>query len=202
MNWKLLLLFEHIIIYWVYSGFILYNNKILVDINKLNKYVIMNVISNQIIGSSIFYYFNFDTIESDLLELVPLFWDLLILSFIHSIYFYVLHWLFHIKILYDNIHCTHHTNYITLPHTAIHCHIVEHVFVNIMSVLIGAKIHTCHRNSIILWVWIATISSINTHSGFLRKKNPAKHDYHHLLKNVNYGSGYTFMDKLFGTCKN
>jgi len=201
MDWKISLLIEHIYIYWGYSIYILYKNRKQIKYDKINKPIIFNVVSNQIIGTSVFYYFNIDVIEGTKLELIPLMIDLIILSIIHSIYFYILHYLFHTNFLYRSLHYIHHQNYITYPHTAINCHILEHIFVNIMSVLIGTKIWLCHKNSVVLWVWIATVSSINTHSGFLRKDNPVKHDYHHLLKNVNYGSGYSFMDRFFGTYK-
>lgn len=201
MCWKILLLIEHILLYWGYSFYLMYKNRNLIDNKQFNKYVILNVISNQIVGSSVFYYFNFEIIESESLDLFILLCDIVILSFIHSIYFYILHWVFHTKFLYNSIHYMHHKNYVTVPYTAINCHILEHIFVNLMSVFIGTKIWLCNKNSVIIWVWISTISSINSHSGFLRKETPDRHDYHHLLKNVNYGSGYIFMDKIFGTYK-
>ena len=86
MCWKILLLIEHILLYWGYSLYLMYKNRNLIDNKQLDKYVILNVISNQIVGSSVFYYFNFEIIESESLDLFILLCDIVILSFIHSIY--------------------------------------------------------------------------------------------------------------------
>ena len=125
--------------------------------------------------------------------------DLSILILCQSIYFYFIHRLFHTKFLYKYIHYLHHKNHITIPYTALNCHILEHILVNIMSVFIGTKFWSCHQHSIAIWVWYATKSLVITHSNIIREKNPKTHDFHHLLKNVNFGSGFKFMDKLFGT---
>jgi sterol desaturase/sphingolipid hydroxylase (fatty acid hydroxylase superfamily) len=204
MDWKLILLIEHIIIYWTYSYYLLYKNKIDNKYYVPDKTILFNILTNQIIGTLSFCFFDIKYIISpiqtiNLYTIYIILLDMFILSIFQSIYFYILHRLFHLKIFYMNFHCIHHKNYITVPYSAINCHIIEHIFINIMSVLIGTKFWLCHQNSLIIWVWYATITSVYTHSNIIREKNPMRHDFHHLLKNVNYGSGYEFMDKFFGT---
>jgi len=204
MDWKLLLLIEHIIIYWTYSYYLLYKNKIDNKYYIPNKKILCNILTNQIIGSLPFYFFDIQFIIFpihiiNLYTIYVILLDMFILSIFQCIYFYILHRLFHLNFLYKNIHYIHHKNYITLPYSALNCHIIEHIFINIMSLFIGTKFWSCHQNSFIVWIWYATITSVYTHSNIIREKNPMRHDFHHLLKNVNYGSGYEFMDKLFGT---
>jgi sterol desaturase/sphingolipid hydroxylase (fatty acid hydroxylase superfamily) len=205
-DWRIILLIEHILIYWIYSYYILYNNNVDKKYYIPSKEVLCNVLTNQILGTLTFYFFNLNTINKpieniNLYEIFIIIIDMIILSIIQSIYFYIMHRLFHTKFLYKHIHYIHHKNYITIPYTAVNCDIIEHVLINIMSVLIGTKLWLCHQNSVIIWVWLSTYSSVNTHSNIIRQNNPVRHDFHHLLKNVNYGSGYEFMDKLFGTYK-
>ena len=206
-DWKIILLIEHILIYWLYSYYILYKYNVDKKYYIPSKEVLFNVLTNQIFGSLFFYFFNLYAINKpidniNLFEISVILIDILILSLIQSIYFYILHRLFHTKFLYKHIHYLHHKNYITVPYSAMNCDIIEHIFINIMSVLIGTKLWLCHQNSVIIWVWLSTYSSVNTHSNIIRQDKPVKHDLHHLFKNVNYGSGYKFMDKLFGTYYN
>ena len=70
-----------------------------------------------------------------------------------------------------------------------------------MSAIIGLYFWKCNINSIIIWTYVFTFGTINEHCNIIKNKNQKKHDYHHLLNNVNYGSGFNFMDKLFNTFK-
>ena len=210
------LLIDHIAIYWSYCYYILYTHNIdkKFYIPKLS--VVYNVIVNQSIAPVMLYitnnFFNiidFDHINNKQIDftnfnmviMLVILIDIFVMSICHSIYFYIAHRMFHINILYKNIHYIHHRNIITLPYTVIDAHILEHIFINIFSVVCGLIIWDCHRESFMIWIWIATISSVKTHSCIIRKNSPKKHDLHHLLKHVNYGSGYKFMDKLFNTYK-
>lgn len=210
------LLIDHIIIYWLYSYYVLYSNNIEKKFYIPNLSVIYNVIVNQSIAPIMLYMINdffniidFDHVNNNRIDFtnfnmdifLAILIDIFIMSICHSIYFYIMHRVFHTDILYKNIHYIHHRNIITLPYTALDAHIVEHILINICSVICGLIVWNCYRESFIIWIWIATISSVNTHSCIIRKDSPKKHDLHHLLKYANYGSGYIFMDKLFNTYK-
>ena len=137
MDWKLILLIEHIIIYWTYSYYLLYKNNIDNKYYIPNKKILCNILTNQIIGSLPFYFFDIQFINYpihiiNLYNIYIILLDMFILSIFQSIYFYILHRLFHLKIFYMNFHCIHHKNYITLPYSAVSCHIIEHIFINII----------------------------------------------------------------------
>ena len=58
MDWKLILLIEHIIIYWTYSYYLLYKNKIDNKYYVPDKTILFNILTNQIIGTLSFCFFD------------------------------------------------------------------------------------------------------------------------------------------------
>jgi len=55
--------------------------------------------------------------------------------------------------------------------------------------MIGPLIMSSHLSVIWVWQTVATVTSINTHSGYHLPfmPSPEAHDFHHLRFNVNYG---------------
>ena len=200
-----ILIIEHICIYWIYSLYSMYKNNLFEkfknsEVNKNSFYV---VLTNQIISGMLLYNCDLNVNEFYLntvyIIFITIISDLYMIIFFHTVYFYIVHRLFHLPQLYK-LHKLHHNNIITYPHTALYCHIIEHLLLNCMSVIIGVYIWKCHIYSVFIWVFIFTINTINSHNS-ISHKSIKKHDYHHLLHNVNYGSGFNFMDMIFNTYK-
>jgi sterol desaturase/sphingolipid hydroxylase (fatty acid hydroxylase superfamily) len=113
-------------------------------------------------------------------------------------FFYVYHRIFHLPFLYQRIHKIHH--YWTKP-WAIHamsCHMLEIIFVNILSVMSSPLLYgKPHVKFITLYIALSTLSSTISHSGwgFIARH----HDNHHKYITCNYGV-LGIMDKIMKTC--
>jgi|LakMenE18May11ns_1017448.scaffolds.fasta_scaffold9574646_1 hypothetical protein len=171
MDWKTIVLIEHIFLYWFYSYYLLYKNKLPFKyyIPKIN--VLFNILCNQILGGFIFLYFRISVTSTNIsqinsIDVLFIIIDITVLYIIQYIYYYLM-----CKILNLN-NSRSHDNYINkekdikYPYTTINCHILQHIFVNIISVFIGTNFWYCSNNSVIIWVWLVTIYSIKNHANF------------------------------------
>jgi sterol desaturase/sphingolipid hydroxylase (fatty acid hydroxylase superfamily) len=126
-----------------------------------------------------------------------------------DILFYGLHNLIHTPNLYKMFHKIHHKYNEPFSLTNHYIHPLELILFFIPPVLPGIILNT-H----ITIMWFTTIilnwNGIFIHSGYDFSKNKyldyimpsaKEHDLHHRLYNCNFGSTFTFMDKLFGTYK-
>lgn len=119
-------------------------------------------------------------------------------------WFYFFHRIFHSnKYLYKTIHAHHHYYVEPFAFSGIECHIIEHIFINICSVLFGPFICSffglLSLTSVRLWACLAGITTCVTHSGY-NMFNRAHFD-HHLYLTGNYGLYPYISDKIFKTYK-
>ncbi len=125
---------------------------------------------------------------------------LLVFFIIEDIGFYYAHRLLHHRSLYKHIHKKHHEFTAPCGLAAVYAHPVEHLVCNLTPLLLGPLLMRSHLLTTWLWLAVATINTINSHSGYNLPHLPAAqgHDDHHSLFSVNYGiSG--FFDWLHGT---
>lgn len=103
--------------------------------------------------------------------------------------------MFHHPYLYK-FHKVHHEWKSPIPWSAMYCHPLEHLIVNLGSALIGPlMIGMCIQDTII-WSFVVTYQSLLAHGGEYPKIT--EHDIHHKLQVYNYGTG-TYMDKFHKT---
>lgn len=120
-----------------------------------------------------------------------------------DIWFFTTHYLFHkIPILYKNIHKFHHRTSIPSAVSALDAHIIEHLLVNIMSILIGPVLWPGYYITIYIYIFVTTANSCISHSGYKSSLVGIEHNIHHRLSKYNYGTGLYLLDKLFNTYKN
>lgn len=114
--------------------------------------------------------------------------------------FYYSHRLCHHRLLYKYIHKTHHEWTAPVGITAVYCHPLEHLVVNLMPVVIGPLVMGSHLSVTMLWHTIAILNTTVSHCGYHLPFLPSSegHDYHHLKFNQNYGT-LGFLDRLHGT---
>jgi hypothetical protein len=170
MDWRTILLIEHIFIYWTYSYYLLFKYKIAFKYYIPSINVLFNILSNQIIGGIIITYFEItrntvNITHINFIDVLCIILDIAVLYTMQYLYYNIMCKCLNIK--RNNI-----DNYINIkyniktPLTTINCHILEHIFVNILSILIGTKFWNCTINSVIIWVWLSTFASINKHCNF------------------------------------
>jgi methylsterol monooxygenase len=126
--------------------------------------------------------------------------EMTMFALIQEILFYYLHRLFHSGYLYRFIHKKHHEWTAPIALTALYCHPLEQLIVNVLPLFLGVFIVGSHMATIWLWYTIVIMIVINDHSGyhlpFLR--SPEFHDFHHLKFNQCYGV-IGVLDRIHGT---
>jgi sterol desaturase/sphingolipid hydroxylase (fatty acid hydroxylase superfamily) len=123
-----------------------------------------------------------------------------------SFYFYWIHRLLHVPVLYRWVHSLHHRNINVGPWSGLSMHPVEHV-IYLGSVLVHWLV-AAHPVHILYHLQYYTLTAATTHSGFegllVRDQNRLKlgtfhHQMHHRYFECNYGGLEVPWDKLFGS---
>lgn len=92
--------------------------------------------------------------------------DLFVCILVDEIGFYYSHRLFHNKFFYKHIHKKHHEWQSPIAITAIYCHPLEQLLSNVLPVAGGSVIMQSHTSVTWLWLAIATLTTLNNHSGY------------------------------------
>ena len=107
---------------------------------------------------------------------------LLVCILVDEIGFYYSHRLFHYKFFYKHIHKKHHLWQSPIAITATYCHPVEHILGNLLPVAGGSMIMQSHISVMWIWLTLATLTTLQTHSGYHLPfcHSSEFHDFHHL----------------------
>ena len=185
---------EHIYLYWIFSYVLcLYNFKCIIPSFKIVSVVLFNQIIVYPFVKMAPTMYNTDYVELTDILLIPLY--LYLYYIIHCIWFYFIHRLMHTRLLWNTVHKIHHQIIDTNPYTALYCHFIEHLVLNLMSVFIGPIIFPSTQIALKIWFHMTTLSTINAHNSISRIKKQT-HDIHHMFYKYNFGTGVV-LDKLF-----
>lgn len=138
------------------------------------------------------YFLNFNEIPTNNERF--LFSDIFIWIILSEVIFTCIHRLFHTKYLFK-YHKQHHENNPSYSVSALDAHYLEFLFGNISTVLIPMIIFHGSDMSQLLWIIIATLSTVTAHHF------DGPHKIHHTTYNCNYGQGLYLLDRIFGTYK-
>lgn len=131
---------------------------------------------------------------------------LLVLPFLLSTHFYMIHRLLHNPLLFDRFHKLHHRNIHIGPWSGMSMHPVEHLFY-ISSVLIHFVIAS-HPVIVLLHLYMRSLAPGFSHAGFekvvVKDRDVVEaadfhHQLHHRYFECNYGNVETPWDRWFGT---
>ncbi|KYR01722.1 sterol desaturase family protein [Tieghemostelium lacteum] len=145
---------------------------------------------------------------------LPTIWKFLLDIFLcllgEDFFHYWMHRFFHTPWFYKNIHKEHHYFSAPFGFTASYAHPVEVVFLGIAT-FAPAFILRPHYITFYSWFIVRQLDAVLTHSGYDIELFPFNfmpyyggtvfHDYHHKQFTCNYGSRFTYLDKLFNTYK-
>ncbi|XP_030066990.1 fatty acid hydroxylase domain-containing protein 2 isoform X1 [Microcaecilia unicolor] len=115
--------------------------------------------------------------------------ELFIFVLIEEILFYYSHRLFHHPKLYKHIHKKHHEWTAPVGVVSMYAHPLEHMFSNMLPVMVGPIIMGSHVATIMLWFCLTILSTTISHCGYHLPflPSPEFHDFHHLKFNQCYG---------------
>lgn len=114
-------------------------------------------------------------------------------------WFYWTHRIMHIPFIYSHVHSFHHRWVYPVAVRTLYAHPVEHIVTNLGSIMIGPLLWSTSSPILAVWLVLATINSVMSHSGIhLPFMKNEEHDIHHRRLNYNYGVTY-FSDYIWGT---
>ena len=117
---------------------------------------------------------------------------------VEEILFFTTHKILHFPFFYKHIHKIHHTWNHPMGISATYAHPLEHLFSNILPIIISAKIAMLNYNTLRFFhISIIINTVLVAHSGF-KNKFTEFHDLHHTKFNYNFGA-IGLMDKIFKT---
>lgn len=135
----------------------------------------------------------------------------ILLLFIHDTYFYWLHRLMHLPVLYKYVHYYHHKSVTPTPFTAFSFHPIE-AFLEFSFIVPIVFIIPLHIVVLILFAFAMTAMNVFGHLGyelfpigFLKTpigkifNTTTHHDMHHHYNKCNYGLYFNFWDNIMHT---
>lgn len=117
---------------------------------------------------------------------------------ITELWFYHVHRLMHEnKRLYASIHKIHHTWTAPVALVSTYAHPVEHIVVNLASIMLGPALFGAHPAVAMAYTLLFGVGAAGHHSGYW-SDDKGMHDFHHEAFNTNYGNAHV-LDYLYGT---
>ncbi len=124
--------------------------------------------------------------------------QLISIYILEDIIFYTIHRLLHTQFLYKHIHYIHHEWNIPVAMRTLHSHPLEHLFSNVIPVILCGYICRLDWICYNIWTNIALINAIITHSNYNFNNFGIGHDNHHKYRVCYFGTS-GLLDYIFNT---
>lgn len=191
---------EHMLIYWYYSYLYLIINKRFIHEKKAKQAAIHSLQTQLTILPIMGYIFYLVYSTFDKLYILgpPVFsmhevYQWILMFCWEEMLFYHFHKLLHTPRLY-HFHKKHHEWISPIPWVALYASPVENVLVNFLPVLSAPLIVGLNVYHLYIWIAVATLSSVMSHTVWFR----TPHNLHHKYFYGNYGALY-LLDRIRGT---
>lgn len=183
-------------------------------LKRTAKYLLFNQFVSLPLLLSFFYINNICPVRTDyeslpdILEIVIHFGFYIICEDFWSYFF---HRLLHVKFLYPHIHKIHHSYRHVAAISAEFAHPIEFIITNTLATSIGSFLlgKKTHLYTFLLWMTVRMGETADVHSGYEFSWMPFRvlflkteedfHNFHHLYFRDNYGSFFSFWDRVCGT---
>lgn len=128
--------------------------------------------------------------------------DIFVTMVFRELTFYYSHRMLHHRKFYERHHKKHHEYTAPVAVSAQYAGTMEHIFSNLMPVLVGPGVMGSHYITTFIWLVHVHLRTLSDHSGYYFPwyYNPTRHDYHHESFTTHYGvEFFGFMDWIHGT---
>jgi len=153
-------------------------------------------------------FFDFTAPVENFPSLTTIVLHIVLCLYIEDIVHYIGHRFLHTRQLYKRIHKIHHEFEVPMALSGNYAHPVETLFLSIATFCPMAIIPNFQLFTFYLWVLIRWVDAALEHCGYdiMPHYLPFHggitfHDSHHTTFNYNFGSRFTYLDKLLGTYK-
>lgn len=132
------------------------------------------------------------------LSLMKLITITLLMTLMLNLFFTLLHYICHrCKPFYRHIHHMHHKAIISQGASALYCHPLEHIFVNLVSAglpIVLMNNFISDQSIVLAYIIFITVNTVLGHTSY--KVNRSPHTEHHKLANVNYDNTPNLIDRF------
>jgi methylsterol monooxygenase/4-alpha-methyl-delta7-sterol-4alpha-methyl oxidase len=157
---------------------------------------------------------DFRTDKESLPCFTEMIWQIALFMIGEDFLFYWAHRFLHVPWVYPYVHKIHHTYTHTVSIATEYAHPIEWICGNVIpsnfvAILLGKRVHLF---TYLMWIVMIITESIDAHSGYEFSFSPYRilpfsgssdfHYYHHVAVSGNYGSWFTFWDRMCGTVSN
>jgi len=148
------------------------------------------------------------SMNAPLPSLPTILYSFVVYMIVNDTLFYWSHRALHHPSVYKRFHKQHHEFHVSLGITTEYASPFESVFSNTIPTVLGPLIMGSHPTLLWMWLVFREIETVDAHCGYVFPfspmrpfpfNGPQRHDYHHSNNTGNFGSFFTFWDKLMGT---
>jgi sterol desaturase/sphingolipid hydroxylase (fatty acid hydroxylase superfamily) len=125
-------------------------------------------------------------------------WQLLACAVITDTSFYWMHRTLHRPWWFARVHRQHHDFRYVRALSSEDGHTVEDLG-NFVCSFLGPVIVGAHPATVMLWLVVRVLETVDAHSGYALTPSASRHAYHHEFNRGNFGAFFSLWDRLLGT---